>query len=119
MAYNEVLSDRIRELLINQQNVVEKKMFGGFCFMVNDKMCIGILKDDLMCRIDPQVMDTVLEKQGCRQMDFTGKQMKGFVFVDESGFTTQNELIYWVNLCLEYNPMAKSNKKSNLLKVLQ
>lgn len=111
MPYNETLAHRIREALMDQPQVEEKVMFGGLCFMVNDKMCIGIVKDDLMCRIAPEALEEALEKNGCRMMDFSGKPMKSFVFVDESGMRTKAEFMYWVNLCLEYNPQAKASPK--------
>ena len=73
MAYDEHLAERIREELDDLPKVEEKAMFGGLAFMVNGKMCVGIIKDDLMCRIAPELEAEVLEKQGARQMDFTGK----------------------------------------------
>ena len=69
MAYNEKLADRIREALVNVPKVEEKLMFGGVCFMVNGKMCTGVVKDEMMCRIDPAMDEIVLEKNGCRRMD--------------------------------------------------
>ena len=79
--------------------------------MVNDKMFVGILGDELMCRIDPALVPEALEKQGCRQMDFTGRPMKSFVQIDESGFARNEDFNYWINLCLEFNPRAKSSKR--------
>ena len=111
MAYNEKLSDRIREALVSEKKVDEKIMFGGICFMVNDKMCIGVMKDEMMCRIDPNKREELLEKNGCKEMSFTGKIMKGFVLVEEEVIKTKKDLMYWVNLCLEFNPKAKSSKK--------
>ncbi len=111
MAYDERLADRIREQLVNLPNVEEKSMMGGLTFMVNDKMCIGIIKDEMMCRIAPELHDTVVEKNGCRTMDFTKRPMKGYVMVDETGMRTQQEFDYWINLCLEFNEIAKSSKK--------
>ena len=81
MAYDEKLAYRIRRLL-PRAKVEEKKMMGGLTFMVNGKMCVGILKDNLMARIGPDVYELALHKKGCREMNFTGKPMKGFVFVD-------------------------------------
>ena len=72
----------MRELLFTQKSVKEKKMMGGLTFMVNDTMRIGILNHELMARIDPSVYESVLERKGCREMDFTGRPMKGFVFVN-------------------------------------
>jgi len=112
MAYDEQLANRVRELIAEtHRNIEEKKMFGGLCFMVNDKMCVGVEKERLMLRIDPEKYDEVIEKDGCRPMDFTGKPMKGFVFVDKDVLRTQKQLQYWINLALEYNKMAKPSKK--------
>jgi TfoX/Sxy family transcriptional regulator of competence genes len=113
MSYNEQLSHRIRESLMHVNKVEEKAMFGGLCFMVNDKMCIGVVKDEIMCRIDPDIYDDVLERPGCRPMDFSGKVMKGFVFVDEHGTKNKKDLNYWIDLCLQFNPKAKASKKKN------
>ncbi len=111
MAYNEKLADRIRERLADLPNIEEKEMMGGLTFMYNGKMCIGIIKDEMMCRIDPGLQDTALEKDGCRVMDFTGRPMKGYVMVDDTGMKSKKDFEYWVNLCLEFNKKAKSSKK--------
>jgi len=86
-------------------------MMGGLTFMVNNKMCLGILGDNLMARIDPEVYDSTLEKKGCREMDFTGRPMKGFVFVGPEGTKLKKDLEYWINLALDFNKKAKSSKK--------
>src|ERR1700739_3886275 len=112
MAYNEQLADRTREIIcLTHKNVEEKRMFGGLCFMVNGKMCVGIEQQRLMVRLDPEKCDEALEKEGCRPMDFTGKPMKGYVFVDESGMKTEKAFEYWVSLCLEFNSRAKAARK--------
>lgn len=112
MAYNEKLANMTRELIaLTHKNVEEKAMFGGLCFMVNDKMCVGVEKDRLMVRLDPEKYDVVMEKEGCKPMDFTGKIMKGYVFVDADVLTTKKKLDYWVQLALEYNKVAKASKK--------
>ena len=111
MAYNDKLANRVREALASKRKVDEKKMMGGLTFMVNDKMCIGILQDDLMLRIDPSIYEIVLEKRGCREMNFTGRPMKGFVFVSEDGYKTKKDFEYWVNLALDYNKKAKPSRK--------
>ncbi len=111
MAFDEKLVDRIRESLVDIKQVEEKNMFGGVCFMVNGKMCIGVVKDEMMCRINPKMDEIVLEKVGCRQMDFTGKPMKGYVFISEEGMKKQKDFDYWVSLCLEFNKDAKASKK--------
>ena len=112
MAYNEKLADRTREIIsLTHKNIEEKRMFGGLCFMVNDKMCVGVEKERLMVRLDPAKYDEVLEKEGCKPMDFTGKIMKGYVFVDIVVLNTKSKLDYWIQLALEYNRRAKSSKK--------
>jgi TfoX/Sxy family transcriptional regulator of competence genes len=112
MAYNEKLADRVREMIAETEtNIEEKKMFGGLCFMVNEKMCIGVEQERLMIRFDPIRYDEAMEKDGCKPMDFTGKIMKGFVFVDTDVLTSAKKLSYWVNLALQYNKIAKPSKK--------
>ncbi len=112
MAYNEKLADRVRELIVlTHKNIEEKKMFGGLCFMVNGKMCVGVEKERLMVRLDPARYEEALEQDGATPMDFTGKVMKGYVFVDIDALKTKKQLSYWVNLALEYNKIAKASKK--------
>ncbi len=112
MAYNELLADRIRRIL-KDKNVQyrEKKMFGGLSFLMDEKMCVGIIKEDLMARVDPDVYEEALTKKGCRKMDFTKRPLKGYVFINEEGTDFDDELEYWVQLCLDFNPNAKSSKK--------
>lgn len=111
MSFDEKLSNRIREALATTPHLEEKLMFGGICYMVNDKMCIGVLKDEMMCRIGPVQHETALEKPGCREMNFGGKAMKGFVLVGEEGMKSNKDFNYWIDLCLEFNVHAKSSKK--------
>lgn len=112
MAYNEKLADRVREIISRtHDHVEEKKMFGGLCFMVNDKMCLGVEKERMMVRLDPSVYEEVLEKDGCTPMDFTGKVMKGYVFVDAAVLDTNRRLDYWVQLALDFNKKAKASGK--------
>ena len=112
MAYDEKLADRVRELIaLTHKKIEEKRMFGGLCFMVNDKMCVGVEQERLMVRLDPQRYDEVMEKEGCKPMDFTGKVMKGFVFVEKDVLSTKKKLEYWIGLALEYNKIAKASKK--------
>jgi len=112
MAYDEHLADRIRqgfaELHVTAQ---EKKMMGGLCFMVNDKMCAGIVGKTLMARIDPALYEQALVRPGAREMDFTGRPMKGFVIVEPERIDDDADLLYWLRLCLDYNPRAKSSRK--------
>jgi len=94
MSYDDHLANRVREQLISVRKVKEKRKMGGLTFMVNDKMCVGILNDDLMVRIDPDIYKKALEKRGCREIDFTRKPMKGFVFVDHEGTRRKKDLEY-------------------------
>lgn len=112
MAFDENLAKKVREIIApRHKNIEEKKMFGGLCFMVNDKMCIGVEKQRLMLRIDPDKNDELLEKEGCTPMDFTGKVMKGYVFISKDVLRTKKHLEYWINLALEYNKIAPLSKK--------
>ncbi len=117
MAYNEKLANMTRELIAQtHKNVEEKAMFGGLCFMVNNKMALGVEKERLMVRLDPAIYDEVMEKEGCMPMDFSGKLMKGFVFVDADVLNTKKKLEYWVKLALEFNKFAKASKKKTAKK---
>lgn len=111
MAYDEKLNDRVREALSHLQEVEEKYMFGGTCYMVNSKMCIGVLGNELMCRIDYEEYDKMVEMPGCRPMDFTGKLMRGYVFVSAEGMKTKKQFDQWITLCLDFNKRAKASKK--------
>ena len=112
MPYNEQLAERVRKVLAPQKkHIEEKKMMGGLTFMLRDKMCVGVLKDELMCRIDPEIHEEAIKKKGCRTMDFTKKPMKGFVFVNLLGITSPKDLKYWVGLSVGFNAKAKQSKK--------
>jgi TfoX/Sxy family transcriptional regulator of competence genes len=112
MAYDEHLADRIRaSLKENRATFEEKKMFGGICYMVDDKMCVGVLNNDLMVRIDPENQERFLTEKDCRPMDFAKRPMKGFLYVSPEGVDMDSDLDKWVKRCLDYNPNAKSSKK--------
>jgi TfoX/Sxy family transcriptional regulator of competence genes len=110
MPIDEKLAGQIRERFAGLPNVEEKKMMGGLTFMYNDKMCVGIFKGDLMCRIDPEVYEKVVEEKGCRVMEFKGRIMPGFVLIDASGRNTPKQLDYWIGLALAFNKKARSSK---------
>lgn len=114
MAYSADLAKRVRERFakLKVPEVEEKSMMGGLCFMVDDKMCLGVMGDALMCRIDPEEMPAALERPGCGRMLFTGRPMKGFVVVEPQGMVSRQDFEFWVGLALEFNPRAKSSKKS-------
>lgn len=111
MAYSEILAERISQALRKIPKVESKKMMGGLTFMVNAKMCVGILGEDLMVRIDPAEHEATLKKKGCREMDFTGRPMSGFVFVGPAGTKMDKDLMGWIEMALDYNKRAKASKK--------
>ena len=112
MAYDEYLADRIRAVLESRRiSFYEMKMMGGLCYMIDDKMCVGVVKNNLMARIDPEIYEQALTRTGCREMNFTGRSMKGYVFVEPEGIDLDDDHDYWVELCLDFNPKAKSSKK--------
>lgn len=103
MAYDEGLAQRLREQLADRTGVVEKRMFGGLCFMFRGHMLAGIAGDVLMARVGPQRYADALARAHARPMDFTGKPMKGYVFVDPEGFAVDANLAGWIELCLKFN----------------
>jgi TfoX/Sxy family transcriptional regulator of competence genes len=111
MPFDEKLADRIREAIADKGDIEEKKMFRGMCFMLNGKMCICVSNEEMMCRIDPDLYETVMEKTGVRPMVHNGKTMKGFVYVSQDLIKSKKEFDYWVNLSLAYNKTAKASKK--------
>lgn len=112
MPYDEDLANKARELIaLTRENVEEKKMFGGLCFMVNDKMLIGVVQDRLMVRIDPVIYDDLIAEGECRPMDFTGKTMKSFVFVESEFLKTKSNFEHWIDLAMQYNKIVKPTKK--------
>ena len=112
MAFNEFLGDRIRQILEDRSvDFFEKRMFGGLCFMVDNKMCLGIVKDEVMARIGVDAYDDALQKPGCNEMNFTGRPMKGYVFLTDGAIDLDTDLENWVQLALDFNPLAKASKK--------
>lgn len=108
MAYSEFLADRVRQRLANR-SFHEKKMMGGLIFMVNEKMCIGVDTDRktghdrLMVRVGKAEHDDLIFKKGSREMDFTGKVMRGFLFIEPEGFDTEDDLDFWIEKALYFN----------------
>ncbi|MDP9048267.1 MAG: TfoX/Sxy family protein [Bacteroidota bacterium] len=113
MAYNTKLADKIREALMHLPDVEEKEMFRGVCFMVNGKMCVCVSGDEMLCRIGASQMEAALEENGARQMVMArNRPSKDFVFVSEEAFRSQRDFDRWINLALDFNPVAKSSKKA-------
>ncbi len=109
MAYSEHQADRIRQRLSKASLTDEKKMMGGLIFMVNDKMCIGLDidkktgKDRLMVRVGKAKHDQLIFQKRSREMDFTGKVMRGFLYIDPEGFDAENDLDFWIEKALYFN----------------
>jgi hypothetical protein len=102
MAYDEGLAERIRGVLDGRPGVSEKRMFGGIAFLVQGHMSVGIVQDKLMVRVGPESYDRLLRERHVRRMDFTGRPMKGFVYVVPQGYETDADLQRWVDLGVSY-----------------
>jgi TfoX/Sxy family transcriptional regulator of competence genes len=100
--YDQALAERIRKSLVGRGGVTEKEMFGGLAFLLRGKMFCGIAGDALMARIGRDRYEAALAKAHVREMDFTGRPMKGYVFVDAPALRTQTALAAWVTQCLEF-----------------
>jgi len=101
------------QLILSARKIgwTEKKMFGGISIMLNDKFLIGYNKNGLLVRIDPQESVTLAKKNGAGYMVHGGKPQVGYLYVQSEGFSTDKELEFWIDKCLEYNPKAKAGKK--------
>lgn len=118
MAYDEYLAERISQILQHKKHdFTTKKMMGGLCFMMDGKMLCGIHFDKkketdlLMARVGDINYETAIQKPNALPMDFTGRPMKGYVFITPEGFDLDADLEYWLDLCIAFNPLAKSSKK--------
>ena len=112
MATDLYLLERIRRILKEQSITwIEKRMFGGDCFMVDDKMCVGTFRGGVMARVDPDKIPELIKKEGASQMTMAGKVMKGYLLVESEGYDSNEDLELWIKECLAFNPKAKSSKK--------
>jgi len=111
MAYNEQTAERVRKALSGTKKLVEKKMFGGIAFMINNKMCVGVDKDDLMIRCLPGMNDELLSKKGVRPFDLTGKPMKGWLLVSPEGTKSKKDFDWWIELAKTSNKEVANPKK--------
>ncbi|MCB0129080.1 MAG: TfoX/Sxy family protein [Caldilineaceae bacterium] len=96
MAYSEELAQRVRVVLQDELGVREQKMFGGLCFMLRGNMCCGIVQDRLMLRVGTEQYAAALERPYAHKMDFTGRPMKGMIYVDGEGVATDEALVDWM-----------------------
>jgi isopenicillin N synthase-like dioxygenase len=114
MAYDSKLVDRVREYLaqIPDLEIEEKEMFNVLNFMVNGKTCVCVSGEKLMLRFDPKLQEEVSEKNGYQTMLMKGKEYKGYCYITPEGFREKQDFDYFLNLCLDYNKIAKVSKKS-------
>jgi len=118
MAYEEYTAERIRiQLLEKKITFSERNMMGGRLFFVDDKMLCGIHIDKkygeqlMMARIGEEAYPKEIEKEVCLPMDFTGRPMRGYIFIIPEGYDHDIDLSYWLDLCLAFNPLAKASPR--------
>jgi hypothetical protein len=102
MTFDEGLAERVRELLQPRRGITERRMFGGLAFMSHGHMFVGVIGSNLMARVGPSAYTSALKKRHVREMDFTGRPMKGYVFVEPEGFASDSDLEHWVSTCLRF-----------------
>lgn len=112
MDANHITALRIADILTAKGVAFEqKRMFGGDCFMVDDKMLTGTYKGGIMARVDPEEEETLTQRPGAVSMIHGGRAMPGYLMIDPVGYDSDKDLEFWVDKCLEYNPKARSSKK--------
>jgi hypothetical protein len=100
--FDEKLAGRVRKLLNGQPVLEEKRMFGGLAFLVNGHMCCGVLNDDLVLRVAPEQYNEAISRPYARPMDFTGRPMRGFLYVSPAGFRSARDLRTWIQGSLQF-----------------
>lgn len=113
MAYNQQLTDQVRQRLAHVPNLEVKKMFGSITFMVNEKLCITVgdhTDHQMMVRVDPAEYEHAVQRKGAQPAIMRGREMKGYVFIVEDGVATGEDLDYWVGLALDFNQRATSSR---------
>jgi hypothetical protein len=103
VAYDEVLADRIRELMAGQRGVIEKKMFGGLAFLVRGNMAIAASgQGGVLVRCDPEKTDGLVAKTAARLFEMRGREMAGWLRVDTEDVRTKRQLAKWVDIGTTY-----------------
>lgn len=102
MAYDEALAARIHDVLADEDGLAEKKMFGGLAFLIGGNMCCGVVGEELMVRVGPDAYAAELARKHARPMDFTGKPMKGMLYIEPAGCKTTRDLSAWVKRGLKF-----------------
>lgn len=110
MAYDEKLAVRIRQELRGRHGIAEREMFGGICFLCDEKMFVGVVKDELMARVGADNADRLVQRKDVRRMDFTGKPMAGYLFVGP-GAMAGEKLREYVELALDFVATVKKRPK--------
>ncbi|MEO9965796.1 MAG: TfoX/Sxy family protein [Reichenbachiella sp.] len=118
MAYDEYLAERVKLALSRKGVRAEaKRLMGGLCFVLNDKMCVGVSKNKktgqsgLIARIGDSAVQNALENQRCHTFSPAGRPMKDFIFIEDQGLDQEAELDHWVELAIAFNPKAKKSRK--------
>ncbi len=112
MSRDEKLNKRIRTILSGKQAIEERNMFGGTCFLHNGNMICGAdSKNGLMIRVGPEQYADALQLEHTREMDFTGRPMKGFIFVDEPGYRNDAQLNHWIERAMAYTKKLPHKRK--------
>jgi TfoX/Sxy family transcriptional regulator of competence genes len=112
LAYDEGLAERIRRLLEDQRGITERRMFGGLAFLLRGNMALGIVNDQLMVRVGTETYAAALREPHARAMDFTGRPMKGFVFVSSEGLQSDSDLAQWVEQGIRYSTSLPAKEPS-------
>lgn len=102
MSYSEAVADRVRQMISTRDGLSERKMFGGLCLMVNGNMFAGVVGDELMLRVGIDSFEELLARPGARPMDFTGRPMKGYLYVAPDGFQSDDDLAAWIAAALGF-----------------
>jgi len=110
MPYDENLAKRIEYILRSRREVSQKKMFGGLCFLLNGNMLFGINEDKLMARVGQENYKFALKQKHVTEMDFTGKPLKGIVYVLQEGIKRKDSLKKWINICIDFVSMLPKKK---------
>lgn len=113
MAYDEQLAQKVDAALADEGNITRKNMFGGLCYLINGNMCVGVEKDRLMVRVGPDDYQAALEEEYAHEMDFTGRPLKGFVYVHADGLDSITQVQQWVDRSLAFaRSLPRKEKKA-------
>ena len=111
MAYDEKLAERVRKSLEGRRGVTERRMFGGLAFMLRGHTCCGLVGDELMVRVGPDAYEAALARPHAREMDFTGRPLRGYVYVGREGLGTQRSVTAWVERGVTFAASRPPKKK--------